>query len=123
MRNICKRAAVHQRGRMLQRLDQIRLQGILQQCRHRAHRLKLSRCDRLSCVIICDNDSGKSLLEVFHIFRQTEDRHDLTRHRDDKMILPDNAVRLLSQSDHNISQHSVIHVKAALPDDLSCVDL
>ena len=77
---------------------------------------------RLSCKIICHNDPSQTFLQIVHICGQAEDGHDLRGNGDHEMILPDNAVGLGSQSDHDISQSAVVHVQAPLPEDLPGVD-
>ena len=38
------------------------------------------------------------------------------------MVFPDNAVRFCTETDNDISQHTVVHILAAFPYDLSGVD-
>ncbi len=39
------------------------------------------------------------------------------------MILPHHAVRLAAHADHHIAQHAVVHIQAALKDNLPRIDL
>ena len=38
------------------------------------------------------------------------------------MILAHNAVRLGTKTDYDVSEHTIIHIKATLPEDLSRID-
>ena len=122
MRDIGEGTAVHQRGRMLQRLDQVGLDGILQKRRHGAHRADVLRGHRPSVKGVSHHHAGKTLLQIRHIFCQAENRHDLRGHGNNEMILPDRSVRLAAKADHDIPEHPVVHIQTALPHHLSGID-
>ena len=122
MGNIGKWTAMNKGRCCFQGLNQIRFEGIFQQGSHCSLCLKLSGCDRFVVIGITDNDPGKSLLEVIDIASQTKDCHDLTGHRDDKMILSDKSVSLAAKTDHDIPQCTVIHIFTSLPHYLFGID-
>ena len=116
MGNIGKRTTVHQCRCMFQCLDQIRLQGILQESRHGSHCLQIGSRHRLSLVVISNNDPAQPLFQILKIRGKTKNRHDLRSHRDHEMILTDKTVRLGSETYYDISERTVIHVKTTFPD-------
>ena len=121
--NVGERAAVHEHRRILQRLDQIRVQGVLEQNRHRADRLQIARIDGRPIICIGHQNPPQPPLEVVHIVRQTEDRHNLAGHSDNKMILAHHAVRLAAHTDDDIAQGTVVHIEAPLKQDAPWVDI
>ena len=121
MGDIGKGPPVHQHRRMLQGLDQVRLHGILQKGRHGAHCLQIPCRHRIPLLVIGHDDPGQTFLQVAHILRQAEDSHDFAGHGDDKVVFPHVAVHLAAEPYHNIPEHSVVHVHAALPDNLPAV--
>ena len=123
MSDIGKRSSVNQHGSVLQRLDQIRLHSVFQQGGHGSHRLQIRCCHRFSSIVICHNNPCQTRLQILHVLSQTENGHDLTGNRDDKMILSHKSVQFAPQPCDNIAQHSVIHIHTALPHNLSAVDL
>ena len=85
--DVRERPAVHERGVVLERLHQIRLQGVLQEHRHRAMRLQVARAHGLLVARVADDDVAEPLLQVFQRRRQAENRHDFGRHDDVEAIL------------------------------------
>ena len=74
-------------------------------------------------VCIADDDTGKPFLQIPDAARQTENCHDLGRDRDVIAVLAGSPVHAAAQAVHNISQLAVIHIHAALPCDLSRVNV
>ena len=122
MCNIGKRASMHYGRGMLQRLDQVGLQGILKQGCHRTYGMDISRSNRPSVKGIGNYHTGKTFLQIIHIFRQTQNGHNFRSYRNDKMILSHRAVHFAAQADHNIAQNPVIHIQASFPDHLPGVN-
>ena len=122
MGDIGEGTAVNQRRRMLQRLNQVGLKRILQQCRHRAYRMDIPCGNGLSVKSISHYHSGQPFLQIVHILRQAENSHNFRCNGNDKMILPYRTVHFISQTHNNVAQHTVIHIQAAFPDHLSGIN-
>ena len=115
-------AAVDKGGGALQRLDQIGLQGVLQQGGHGALGLQIVGGDGLAVVGIAHDDPGQTCLQVGDVAGQAQDRHDLAGHGDLKAVLPGHTLDLAAQAVHDVAQLAVVHIHGALPGDLFGVD-
>ena len=113
---------MHGGGRTLKGLHQIGLDRVLEQRGHRAVRLDIARVDRFSLRVVGDQDAAQAALEVVDIRGKAEDRHDLGGDGDNKVILARNAVDLSAESDDNVSESAVIHVKAPLDENAALVN-
>ena len=122
MRDVGEGAAVHERGRALERLHEVRLERVLEQGRHRALGVQVVRRDRLIVVGVAHHDATQTLLEVGDGGGQAEDGHDLGGHGDVEAVLARHAVGLAAQAVHDVAQLAVVHVHHALPRDLAHVD-
>ena len=60
MSDISERASVYQRRCFFQRLNEVRLESILQQSRHRSLCFQLTRCDRLLIISVSHDDAGNT---------------------------------------------------------------
>ena len=69
--------AVDKRGRTLERLHQIGLERILEQCGHSSLGLKVACADGLAGKAVADDDLAQALLEVADARRQAQNCHDL----------------------------------------------
>ena len=122
MGDIGKGTAVHDRRGALERLHQIGLDGVLEQRGHGAVRLQILGVDRLAGVIVGDKDIAQAALQIVDVGSQAEDRHDLGRDGDDKVILTRYAVDLAAQADDDIAQRAVVHIQTALDENAALVD-
>ncbi len=82
MRDVPERAAVDERRSALDRLNQVRLDRILQNRRHRALDLEITRGDRSARFIEADDDSSQPLPEIHEIGGEAQGCHDLGRSGD-----------------------------------------
>ena len=64
VRDVRKRSAVHDTGRVFQCLHQIRVAGVLQKSRHRALRAEVARVKRFFVVRITDQDAPEAFLQI-----------------------------------------------------------
>jgi hypothetical protein len=117
VRDIGKRSAVNDGRVVLQRLHQVRLDGVLQQRRHRAVSLQIGGADRFLVAGVADDDPGQPLLQVAPRGGQAEDGHDLGRHDDVETILAWKPVGRATECDHRRAQRPVVHVDDAAPHD------
>ena len=121
--NVGEGAAVNDGGVVFQRLDEVRVQCVLQQGGHGTGRADLTGRDGLAVVGVGAHDLGKALFQVGNAGGQTEDGHHLTGNGDIKAVLARGAVHLAAQTVHDEAQLAVVHVHAALPGDAAGVDV
>ena len=115
-------AAVDEGGGALQGLDQVGLEGVLQQGRHGAFGLEVVGGDGLAVVGVAHDDAGQALLEVGDGGGQAEDGHDLGCDGDVEAVLAGHALLVSAQAVHDVAELAVVHVDGALPGDLLGVD-
>ena len=80
--------------RVFQRLYQIRMDGILEQCRHGTLGFQICRGDRLPCIIVADDDAADTLFQVLQVTGKAEDGHDLRGNGDHVTIFTRYALQL-----------------------------
>ena len=122
MGDVGEGTAVDEGGGMLQRLDQVGLQGVLQQGGHGALGLQVVGGDRLAVIGVGHDHPAQACLQVADVRGQAEHGHDLAGHGDVKAVLPGHALHLAAQAVHNVAQLPVIHIHGALPGNLLDVD-
>jgi len=113
---------VDQRGVVLERLHQIRLDRVAQQRRHRSLRLQLARGDWFLIARVANHDTADALFQVAQIVGQAQDRHDLGRDHDVKAILPRITIARAAQANGDIAQRPVIHVDHPPPGDSAHIE-
>ena len=122
VRDVCERSPVDQRGRVLERLDEVRLEGVLQKRRHCAGGLEVARRDRPAVEAVGDDHAREAGLHVRDRGRKAEHCHDLARDGDLKAVLARAAVFLPAETGDDLAQLAVVHVHRTLPDDALRVD-
>ena len=122
MGNVRKGPAVDNCRGMFKGLDQVRLHGILQKRCHGPHCLQILCRHRFSLIVVCHDHPSQPFLQIFHILRKTEHRHNFRRNRNDKMVFSYSSIGFCPKSHHNIAQNPVVHVKASFPHHLSGVN-
>jgi hypothetical protein len=110
VRDVGERAAMDERGVVLERLHQVRRQRLLQQHRHRAVRLQVARENRLLIARVAHDDLAEPLLQIVQAVSQAEDRHDLGSHDDVEAILTRIAVRRAAEADDDVAQRAIVTV-------------
>ncbi len=123
MGDVGERAAVHEGRGALQRLHEVRLQGVLQKRGHGALGLQVVGRDRRVIVGVAHHDAAQTLLQVGDGGGQTEDGHDLAGHGDVEAVLAGHTVGLAAEAVHDVAQLAVVHVHHALPGDLADIDV
>ncbi len=109
--------AVDERGLALQRLDEVRLDRLLEHDRERTCGAELLRGHRLAVVRLADGDLPEPLAQVGEVARHRDHGHDLARRGDVEAGLPRVAVRLAPEAGDDVPQRAVVHVQAAPPGD------
>ncbi|VWM23686.1 Uncharacterised protein [Collinsella intestinalis] len=122
MGNVGERAAVHERGRVLERLNQIGLEGVFEQGRHGTLGLELAGADGLARIGVADHDLAQALLEVGDRSGQAQDGHDLGGDGDVEAVLARDALGLAADAVDDVAELTVVHVNNALPSDALDVD-
>ncbi len=113
---------MHERRAPLDRLDEVRLDGVLQHQRHGALGLQIARPHGLAAIGEADHDLSQTPLEILDSVGQAQNGHDLARHSDLELILAWHSVRSAAEPDHDIPKGAVVHVQRALPQDLPGID-
>ena len=81
---------------MLQSLDQVWLQGVLQQSGHGTLRFQIMSGDRLAIISVSHDHTGQAGLQIGDIRGQAQNSHDLGCHGDLKAILAGNTLGFTS---------------------------
>src|SRR5881396_2550767 len=115
--------AVHEGGRPLQGLDQVRHQRVLQEDRRGPVDVEVPGADGMLLAVEGDHDPLEAGLEVRDALREAEDRHDLARGGDDEPVLPRHAVLRTAEARHDVPQLAVVHVEAPREQDAGRVDV
>jgi hypothetical protein len=124
VRDVRERPAVHQARLAFERLDEVRLQRILQQDGHRSGGPQVLSRDRLPAVVrVRHGDRAEAPAQVVQVARHRQDRHHLRRCRDVEARLARIAVRAAAQPEGNLTQCAVVHVERPLPAHPERVDL
>ena len=122
--DVRERAAVHQARLALERLDQVRLDRVLEQHGHRAGRAEVLGGDRLAAVERARHgDAAEPRAQVLEVLGDREDRHHLRGRGDVEAGLARVAVRAAAEADGDVAQRAVVHVERAPPADAQRVDL
>ncbi len=122
VRDVRERAAVDERGLALERLDEVRLDRVLQEDGHRAGGAQLLGRDRLALERPRDGDRAEALPQILEVGRDGDDRHHLGGGGDVEAGLARVAVRAAAEADHGVAQGAVVDVEAAPPRDRERVD-
>ena len=116
-------AAVDDGGVVLEGLDQVRVEGILQQGGHGTGCADVPSRDGLAVVGVGADDLREALFQIGDAGGKAEDGHDLAGNGDVEAVLAGSAVDLAAQAVHDEAELTVIHVHAALPGDAAGVDV
>ena len=123
MGNVGKGAAVDDGGVVFQRLNEVRVKGILEQRGHGTGGTDVACRDGLALVGVGADDLRQPLLQVGDAGGQAEDRHDLAGNGDIKAVLTGGTVHLAAQAIHDEAELAVVHIHAALPGDAAGIDV
>ena len=115
--DVRERARVHEAELALERLDDVRLERVLEQHRHRAGRLDLLGRDRVAGGRVADRDRAELAAQVGQVGREREDRHHLARGRDVEARLGRDAVLGAAEPADDVAQLPVGDVDRPPPRD------
>ena len=121
--DVAERPRMDQDRLTLEGLDQVRLQRVFHDHRHRPRDPQLLGGDGLAFVGRCDHYSSEAPPQIPQICREREHRHDLRRRGDHELVLARDAVRLAAQADDRVAQLAIVHVERARPGDGGRVDV
>ena len=107
---------------MLERLDEVGLDGVLEQRRHGARRVEVGRRDGLAGVGVGDDHAAQALLQVHEVRGEAERRHDLGCDGDVEPVLAGDPLHAAAQTVDNVAELAVVHIDGALPHDLLGID-
>ena len=120
--DVRERPAVDERRLALERLDEVRLDRVLEENGHCPGRLQLLGRDRLALPGVGDRDRTEPLAQVEEVAGDGGDRHHLGGGGDVEAGLADVAVRASAEADDDAAERAVVHVHAAAPTDGQRVD-
>ena len=121
-RDVAERTGVDEDGRVLERLEQVRLDRVAQDDCHRSRGVELLCRDRFAIGRVADHDPSQPPAHVLQRCGQRQDRHDLRGGRDVKARLPDDAVFVRTEADDDVAKHPVADVDHAPPRHAVAVD-
>mgnify|MGYP002508014807 CR=1 FL=1 len=110
-------AAVDKGGGVLQGLDQVGLEGVLEQGGHSALGVQIAGGDGLLVVGVAHHQTGQTVLQIGDVAGQAQHGHDLAGHGDVVAVLTGHAVDPAAQTVGDKAELAVIHVHAAAPGD------
>jgi hypothetical protein len=113
---------VHEARLALESLDQVRLQGVLQQDRHRPRTAHLLGGHGGAVDVVADGDRPDPPSQILERGRHAHDRHDLRRSDDVEARLARDAVRRAPEAGDDVAQVAVVHVDRAPPGDAVRID-
>ena len=123
MGDVRERASVDEGRRALERLHEVRLDGILEEQRQSTRDIEFFRADGAALTAVADDDLTEALLHVLEVLREAEDGHHLRGHRDVEARLTRRAMCLAAEADNDVTQGAIIEVEHALPRDAAHVDV
>ena len=122
MGDVGEGTAVDEGGSTFQGLDQVGLQGILQEGCHGALGLQVMGGDGGAVIGVSHHHAAQALLQVGDGGGKAQNGHDLGGNGNIKAVLTGHALHTAAQAVDHVAQLTVVHVNAALPDDLLHVD-
>ncbi len=122
MGDIGERPAVDEGRIALQRLHEVRLEGLLQEHGHRTVGLQVGRGHGLAVPGIGDDDPPQPLAQFRERLAEAETGHDLGGHGDVETAFPGHGIVHPAQAEDDVPQRTVVHVDDPLPDDPPQVD-
>jgi hypothetical protein len=114
--------AVHEGRRALQRLDEVRMDGVAEQRGHGARDLELVGQDGSSVGAERHHHAAEPRLQVARILGQAQCRHDLGSGGDEEAALARHAVHAAAESHDHVAERAVVDVQDAPPQHLADVD-
>ena len=114
---------MHERRVVLERLDQVRLDGVLEQSGASTLGLDVGNGDRLAGTAVSHDHATQALLQVVEAGGEAEHGHDLGSDGDVEAVLTGNAVTGGAEAVDHVAQLAVVHVDAAAPNDVVQVDV
>ena len=122
MRDVGEGAAVYEGRRVLDRLDEVRLDSVLHEDSHCAFDAELAGRHEVAVQVISYGDVAHALLQVHEVAGQAQGRHDFRGDGNHEVVFPRESADLASHADDDVAQGPVVHVHDALPDDAAHVD-
>ena len=120
--DVGERPGVDERRPALERLEQVRLDGVAQQDGHRAGDAEVLGGDRRPVGRRREDDPAEPRPQVVQVGGQGEDGHDLRADGDDELGLARDAVLAPAEPDDDVAQGPVADVDDARPEDPVRVD-
>ena len=120
--DVGERAAMDEGRVVLERLHEVRHDGVLQQDGHGTVGLEVAGVDGLAVAGVGDDDVAEAAREILQVGGEAEDRHHLGGDGDVEAVLAREAVGDAAERRHDAAQRPVVHVHDAAPGDAALVD-
>ena len=121
--DVGERAGMDERGVALERLHEVRLDGVLEEHRHGAAGADVVGRQRLARLAVAEGDAAEALAQVLERRGEAEDGHDLAGDGDVVAGLARDAVELAAEAVDDLAHGAVVEVDAAAPRDGQRVDV
>src|SRR6056300_1176110 len=122
MRDVCEWTTMHERWVVFQCLHQVRLHCGFQQYGHCAVCCDIAAEYGAAVAAIGHDHIAQTLLQVFQVFGQTQNRHNLGCNGDVKPCLAWETIGDTTQGRCDGAQGAVVHINNAAPNNAACVD-
>jgi len=106
---------VNNGGSAFECLDQVGLQGILEECGHSTLGTDITCKNRFACVCVTDENIPKPRLEITDARCQAQNCHHLGGSSNIKSCLPGHALSRSAQTNHHVTESTIIHIHDPLP--------
>ena len=120
--DVAERSAVDDGRSAFERLEQVGLEGVLEDGRHGPCGVQVLRGDALALVRVADDDPAQALAQVVQRGGEGEQHHDLARGGDVEAGLARQPVLSRPEPDDDVAQGTVVDVEHAPPGDVADVD-
>ena len=121
--DVAERTGVHDDRRVLERLQQVGLQRLAHDDRHRTGALQLLGGHRLAGAVVADDDPPEAGTQILGRRRQRQDGHHFGGGGDVEAGLAGDAVGLAAEADDDVAQRPVVDVEHAPPGDVVDVEV
>ena len=121
--DVGERAAVYEGGRAFDGLHQVGLDGVFEQCRHRAVCFQVFGVNGAAVFGVGDEDVAQTLFQIADVFGKAEYRHDFGGDGDVEAVGTNHAVNGFAHAVDDVAQLAVVHIDHTTPQDAFRIDI
>ena len=123
MGDVGEGTAVYEGGRAFDGLHQVGLDGVFEQCRHRAVCFQIFGVNGAAVLGVGDKDIAQTLFQIADVFGETEYCHDFGGDGDVEAVGTNHAVNGFAHAVDDVAQLAVVHINHAPPQHAFGVDV